>query len=129
MRRNGEFFRAGMGSQFGKVWRYRRQEMQMFIMKYGALSIPAFDLERIESCEGLETLEIIEKATGYKYVAPISVIGEGYARTMSRWQEPNQFFIPVEKFDIKMPKGKKGKVQRESAQRTQPTQYVLPLGG
>lgn len=101
MSRTG-FFRAGMGTQFGRNWRYKRQEMQLFINKYQAISIPVHDIERIRDAVGVERIVVIEKATGYKYIAPISALEHGYQYTMPKWKEPHQFFIPIEYWTMKI---------------------------
>lgn len=90
------FFRAGMGTRIKNNWRYKRQEMGGFIFKYQAISIPAFDIERIQAEEGLENILVEEKATGSKFYAPVDSIEQGMHMNMRTWKEPEQLFIPIE---------------------------------
>jgi hypothetical protein len=93
------FFRKGMGTQFGNEWRYKRQEMGRFINAYEAISIPAFDYNRIVSHQGVEYLVIEEMVTGFDYCMPIDFLPSGTFRRIEGWQEPQQYFLRIEWFD------------------------------
>ena len=98
-----KFFKAGMGTRISKgTWRYKRQEMGQFIRKYGSISIPAYDLERIIAEESIRRILVEEKSSGDKYYLPIEYLASGTHHTMPKWAEPNQYFIPIHFWDWKM---------------------------
>lgn len=89
------FFKRGMGTQFGSEWRYKRQEMGRFIENYQAISLPAYDLDRIVSHNGVREIAIEELATGFVYVMPVEFLPSGTYKRIEHWQEQEQYFLPI----------------------------------
>lgn len=89
------FFVRGMGTAISKkIWRYKRKDVRPFVNKYQALSIPAYDVERIKEVGTIQKIRVETQDMGTVHL-PIEYLPSGTFEYMSKWQEPNQYFIPI----------------------------------